>query len=107
MRTSALIRFHQFNTSRDSRRLLHGILRRPLSGRAIVPSLIGLQKLRNVGDKGVFGIGIGQKRANGKQDLANGQCRTPLILQNIQANTAVRVNVAVIDTCREMDLGRL
>ena len=87
--------------------LLHGILRSPLSGRAIVPSLVRLQKLSNVRNKGVFGVRVSQEGANGKQDLANGQCRTPLVLQNVQANTAVRVDVAVINTCSKMDLGRL
>ena len=69
--------------------------------------LVRLQKLGNVGDEGIFGVGVGQEGANGQQDLANGQRRTPLVLQNVETNAAVRVDVAVINTCREMDLGRL
>ena len=89
------------------RLLLHGVLGSPFSGRTIVSSLIRLQKLSNVGNKRIFGVGISQEGANGKQDFADGQCRTPLILQNVQTDTTVRVDVAVINACGEMDLRRL
>jgi hypothetical protein len=86
---------------------LHGVLGGPLPGRTIVSRLVRLQQLGNIGDKRVFGIGIGQQRANGQQYLANGQCWTPLVLQNVEANTTIGIDVAVINTSREMDLGRL
>ena len=88
-------------------RLLHGILGRPFSGRTIVSGLVRLQKLSNVRDKRIFGVGVGQKGANGKQHLTNGQCRTPLVLQNVQANATVGVDVTVVDTCGKVDLGGL
>lgn len=70
-------------------------------------SLVRLQQLSNVRNKRVFGVRVGQEGADGKQDLADGQCWTPLILQNVQTDTTVGVDVTVVDTCREMDLGRL
>lgn len=39
--------------------------------------------------------------------LGNGQGWTPLVSQNIQADTTVAVDVRVIDTGCEVDLGRL
>ena len=68
---------------------------------------VAFQELRNVGDKWVIGVGISQQGTDGKQDLANRQSRTPLIFENIQTDASVRVDVTVIDTGSEMDLGGL
>jgi hypothetical protein len=72
-----------------------------------MPSLVGFEKLRNIRHQGIIGIRVRQKRANTEQYLANGQCRTPLVLENVETNAAIRINVAVVDACGEMDLGRL
>lgn len=69
--------------------------------------LVRLQKLSNVGNKGILRVGVGQEGADGEQDLANGQCWTPLILQNVQANPAIRVDVTMVNACGKVDLGRL
>ena len=37
--------------------------------------------------------------------FGQGQGRTPLVLQNIQADTPVRVNVAMVDFGAKVDLG--
>ena len=39
--------------------------------------------------------------------FGDGQRWAPLIPQNIQADAAIRVDVWVVDACREVDLGRL
>lgn len=62
-----------------------------------MPGSIRFQKLRNVRHKRVIGIGVGEKRTNGKQDLADGQCGTPLILQDVKADASVRIDVAVVN----------
>mgnify|MGYP006949399543 CR=1 FL=1 len=48
-----------------------------------------------------------QPRASRKLTFADGQSRAPLVTQDIQANTTVRVDIWVIDTGREVDLGGL
>ena len=68
---------------------------------------VRLQKLSNVRHKGIFRVGVGQERTNGEQDLANGQSWTPLIFENVEANSSVGIDIAVVDPSREMDLGRL
>lgn len=50
------------------------------------------------------GIWLGQKLHDGQQHLADGQCRRPVVLNNVQANNAVGINVAVIDARAERDL---
>jgi hypothetical protein len=96
---------------RDGRGLntqdLHGVLGRPFPSRAIVPGLVRLQKLGNVGDQGILGVGIRQEGANRKQNLGDGQGRAPLVLQNVEADTAVRVDVTMVNTCGKVDLRRL
>lgn len=39
--------------------------------------------------------------------LRNGQRRTPLVSEDIQADASVRVDVRVVDASREVDLGGL
>lgn len=41
----------------------------------------------------------------GRLTLGHGKRRTPLILQDIQTNTAVGVDVGVVDACVEGDFG--
>jgi hypothetical protein len=87
--------------------ILHGVLRRPLSCCAIVPDSIRLEQLRNVRNQRVVRIGVRQQRANTQQNLTNRQCWTPLVLENVETNSAVRVDVTVIDACGKVDFGRL
>lgn len=89
------------------RKGLHRILRRPFPRSAIVPSFVSFEKLGNVWDQRVIGVRVGEQTANGKQNLTDGQGGTPLVLQNIQTDTSIRVDVAVIDASSEMNLWRL
>jgi hypothetical protein len=70
-------------------------------------SLVGLEQLGNIRHQRIIRIGIGEERTNRKQNFRNGQCWTPLIFQNIQANATVRVNVAMINAGGEMHFRRL
>lgn len=95
-----LVSVHEF-------RLLHGILGSPLSRSTIVSGTIRLEQLGNIGHQGIVRVGIRQERTNTEQDLANGQCWTPLVLQDIETDSPVGVDVAVVDTCGKVNLGRL
>ena len=86
---------------------LHCVLGGPLPGGAIVPILVSLEKLSNVRDERVVGVGVRQQGADGQQNLRNCQGRAPLVLEDIKADTAVRVDVTVVDTGGEVDLWRL
>jgi hypothetical protein len=87
--------------------VLHRVLGCPLPRSTIVPDPVRLEQLRNIRYQRIVWVGIRQKGADGKQDLANRQCRTPLVLEDVEANTTVRVDVAVIDSSGEVDLGWL
>lgn len=51
-------------------------------------------------------VAVGEQRADGQQDLGHRQRRAPLVLQNVQADAAVAVDVAVVDARTEGDLQR-
>lgn len=87
--------------------VLHGILGSPLPRGTIVPSLVRLEELRNIRHQGIIRIGVRQERTNAQQDLANGESWTPLVLEDVQANATVGVDVAMVNACRKVDLGRL
>ncbi len=49
-------------------------------------------------------VGICEQGAHGKEHFGDGKRRTPVILQNIEADGAGAVDVAVVDACPEHDL---
>lgn len=67
-------------------------------------SAVRLVKLGNVWDKRVIGIGIGEQGADRKKDLGDGEGGRPLVFQNVQTDTTVGIDVAMVDTCGEMNL---
>lgn len=50
------------------------------------------------------GVGVCEQRADGQQHLADGERGAPLVLQDVQADAAVAVDVAVVDARLERDL---
>ena len=68
---------------------------------------VSLQELSNVGHKWVVGVGISEEGTNTEQHFAYSEGWTPLILQNIEADSTIRINVAVVDACSKMHLGGL
>ena len=72
-----------------------------------MPLPIRLEQLRNVRHEGVIRVGISKEGADAQKYLADGECWGPLVLQNIQANPSIRVDVAVVDACGKVHLGRL
>ena len=66
---------------------------------------VGLQKLSDIGDEGIVGIGIGEEGADAEQDLGDGEGGGPLVLEDVEADAAVGVDVAVVDAGGEVDLG--
>ena len=54
--------------------------------------------------QGVVGVTVREEGADGQEDLRYGQRRTPVVLENVQADRAVAVYVAVVDSCAKTHL---
>ena len=52
--------------------ILHGVLGRPLPGGAVVAGPVRLQKMSDVGDERIVGVGVGEEGADTEQDLGDG-----------------------------------
>jgi len=86
---------------------LHGVFLRPLARQLRVPFTISLVDARDLWHERVVRIRIAEQRADRQQYFGNGERRRPLRPENVQADTAVAVDVRMIDACRERHLGRL
>ena len=56
--------------------------------------------------KGVLEVRVGHQGLDGEEDRSDLESGTPLVLQDIEADTAELVNVGVVDLSSEKDLGR-
>jgi hypothetical protein len=83
---------------------LHSVLGSPFPCRTVVPHPVSFQELGNVGHKRIIWIGVREEGTNTEQHFANSEGRTPLILQNVEADSTIRVNVAVVDARSKMHL---
>ncbi len=58
-----------------------------------------------VGER-IVGVGSAHEGLDGEEDGAHLQGRTPLVLEDVQADAAEFVNVGVVDPCEEAHLWR-
>mmetsp|Transcript_544 Transcript_544/g.649 ORF Transcript_544/g.649 Transcript_544/m.649 type:complete len:205 (+) Transcript_544:223-837(+) len=84
---------------------LHGILGGPFSCGTIMPLYISPEQLRNIRYERIVRVRISQEGTDAQQHLADGKCWTPLILENIETNSSIGVDVAVVDAGGEVYLG--
>jgi len=77
------------------------VLSRVLERHLIMLAAIGLEKLSNFWNKWIIGIGLIQQGTDGEKDLADRQCGTPVIFEDVETDTSLRVDIAVIDLCDE------
>lgn len=75
----------------------HRVLARPLPGRLLVPGPVRLVDVGDFGDERVVRVGVAQQGADGQEHLGQGQGGRPLLLQDVQADGALRVDVGVVD----------
>ena len=87
--------------------LSHSIFSSPLSGGGLVLNFVSLVDMSNLWDKRIIWVGVCQKGRDGEENLGDGQCWGPLILENIQANWTVGVDIWVVNSCGEVDLSWL
>jgi len=86
---------------------LHSVLLGPLLGGSFISASVILVDVGDFGDQRIVGVGVSQQRTDGQQHLSDGQSGGPLILQDIQADTTVGVDVRMVNSSIETDLGRL
>lgn len=78
---------------------LRGITFRPQSSYSVVFFAI-LSVLRcDTANQGIRWIAIGQKGTNWEENLADRQCWTPIVFEDVQADDSLTVDVAVVDAC--------
>ena len=53
----------------------------------------------------ITGVAVGEQRADGQQDLGDGEGGTPVVLQDVQTDHPLAVDVAVVDPGAERHLG--
>ena len=52
-------------------------------------------------------VAICEKGAYGEEDFGDGECRAPVVFEDVKADDALTVDVAMVDAGPEGDLGRL
>ncbi len=52
-----------------------------------------LEQVRNLGHEGVVGVRVGEQRGDGQEHLRNGERGAPVVLENIEADAAARVDL--------------
>lgn len=106
-----------------SHKLLTGILSSPFSSGGFITSTVGLVDVSQLGNKRIVRVGVCEERADREKNyktqhvsqhalwhpsvyitLWDGQCRRPLILQNVQTNAAIAVDVGMVDFGSKVDL---
>ena len=85
----------------------HSVLSSPLSGSCLILWLVSLVDMSNLWHKGIIWVGIGQQGGDGEQHLGDGECWGPLILEDVQADGSIGVDIWMVDSSGEVDLGWL
>lgn len=60
----------------------------------------------NTSNQWIGWVAVCKERTNGEQHLRDGQCRRPVVLEDVQADYALTVDIAVIYPRSECDLRR-
>lgn len=83
------------------------VLAGPFTGGGFISGTIGLVDMRNLRNQRVVGIRVCEHRADREEHFRDCESRTPLVSQDVKTDTAVGVDVGVIDSGGEVDLGWL
>jgi len=84
----------------------HRVLARPLPGGLLVPGPVRLVDVGDLRDERVVRVRVAQQGADGEEDFGQSQGRRPLLLQDVQADGALRVDVGVVDLKRARERER-
>ena len=67
----------------------HGVPLRPLSGSGVVLLGVVLVDVGDLGHKRIIGVRVRQQRADGQENLRDGEGGRPLVLKDVQADAAI------------------
>jgi len=95
----------RFQTGLSLARSVVGVLQGPLLGSVDGGCLIGLPGISDLLIQRIIQVWQGHQGLDRKQDRSDLQRRRPLVLEDIEANSAKLVDVGVVDLCSEEDLG--
>lgn len=59
----------------------------------------------NASHQRISRVAVGEQGADGKQHLGDGECRAPVVFQDVQTDDTLAVDVAVVNPCTESHLG--
>lgn len=86
-------------------RALCGVPLGPLPGHPVVLRPVGHVLCGDATHQRVSGIAVCKKRADGQENFRNGEGRTPVVFQDVQTYHALAVNITVINSGSEGNLG--
>jgi len=79
------------------------IFPRPFSSSRLISRSVGLVNMGDLGYQRIIRIWVCEHGAYRKQDFRDGQSRAPLVSQDVQAYTAIGVDVRMVDAGGEVD----
>ena len=85
----------------------HGKGSSPLTGRGVVTGAVKLVKHGDFWHHRVIGVRGAHKRAYRQQHLCDGERRRPLVFEDVEADSAVSADVAMVNSGRKSHLGGL
>ncbi len=85
----------------------HGVALRPFASSLVVCGAVGFVLRGNVRDEGIVRVRIGEERQDGEKNFSNRQRGRPLRLENVEADRAGGVDVAMIHACQELNVRRI
>jgi hypothetical protein len=88
-------------------KLTHGIFLGPGTSCFLIAGSLSFIEVCNFWYKRVIRVGVGKEGADRQENFRDCQSRAPLLLQNVQAYTSIRVNVWVVHLGLKVDLRRL
>ena len=83
--------------SPSSSSLSHRALARPLPRRLLVPRPVRLVDVRDLGNERVVRVRVAEQRADREEHFREREGRRPLLLEDVEADRALRVDVGVVD----------
>jgi hypothetical protein len=86
--------------------LLRGMLASPFLGCSDGLRFVLLPMFGNIVGKRIVWVGCAEEGLDWEQDSSDLKSRRPLILENVEANSAELVDIGMINLGQEADLGR-
>lgn len=80
---------------------------RPFASDHFVEDAVGLVLGGDGGHEWIVGIGVGEEAEDAEENFTDGESGTPLILENVEADSSLGTDVGMVDLCQKGDVGLL